>query len=125
MFDPDTEVGSLAFSFPDGQTFPTSELQKQMVLDAPGFFSGVRSKLDFLPFIPAPAPHPFTPLNLQRDVARIRNFYAQSGFIGTDVRYEVTYDEKDDEVAVDMIVSEGRPIILRSVSVVTCAGART
>ncbi len=53
-------------------------------------------------------------LDLQRDVARIRRFYAENGFIGTDIRYEVDFDAKNDRVAIDMIVTEGRAIRVRT-----------
>lgn len=119
VFDDRTQVGSLHFSFPDGRSFSDASLRDHMVLGAPGRLAGVQDALSFLPFVSDPAPHPFDPLDLQRDVARIRRFYEESGFIGTDVRYEVDFDAKHDRVAIDIIVSEGRPIRVRAVRIAT------
>lgn len=122
VFDPSTKVASIDFSFPNGRTFDEDELLEQMALGSPGWLDGVRGTLSFLPLVSAPPPYLFAPLDLQRDVARLRMFYARSGFLDTDVRYEVEYDEDDNAVDVDMIVAEGRPIVLRSLEVVTTDG---
>jgi len=122
VFDDRTQVGSLHFTFPDGRSFPESRLLAHMVLSPPGPLSGVQDALSFLPFISDPRPHPFTVLDLQRDVARIRRFYAENGFIGTDIRYEVDFDAKNDRVAIDMIVTEGRAIRVRTLRFTTPDG---
>jgi outer membrane protein insertion porin family len=122
VFDDATQVRSIDFVFPEGRTFPDVRLLEHMVLAAPGWLSRLHGALAFLPLVSDPAPHPFTPLDLQRDVARVRRFYAESGFIGSDVRYEVAFDEDDDRVEIDMIVTEGRPIRVRSLEITTPEG---
>jgi outer membrane protein insertion porin family len=122
VFDDRTQVGSLHFSFPNGRSFPDARLLDHMVLSAPGRLAGLQDALSFLPFVSDPAPHPFDLLDLQRDVARIRRFYEESGFIGTDVRYDVTFDARHDRVAIDMIVAEGHPIVVRAVRITTPEG---
>lgn len=123
VFDDHTQVGSIHFEFPDGRSFSDDRLLQHMVLGAPGFLARVHGALSFLPLVGDPAPHPFTPLDLQRDVARLRRFYAESGFIGTDVRYEVAFNEDENRVDIDLIVTEGRPIRVRSLSITAPDGA--
>lgn len=122
VFDAGTQVASIDFHFPNGRTFSDDELLEHMVLEAPGFLGKLRRRLAFLPLVSAPEGYPFSPLDLQRDVARLRRFYAESGFLDTDVRYEVDFDSEANRVDVDMILSEGRPITLRSVRTVTSEG---
>ena len=122
VFDDRTQVGSIDFVFPDGRTYTDERLLEHMVLAAPSWASRLHGALAFLPLVGHPAPHPFTPLDLQRDVARLRRFYAENGFIGTDVRYEVEFDSDHDRVAIDLIVTEGRPIRVRSLRITTPDG---
>ena len=115
VFDDGTSVGSIAFDFVDTHTLSTSALETQIELSAPGALAGLRSTLSFLPFVPDVGPHPFGVLPLQRDVVRLRRYYEQNGFIGTTVRYEVTYDEEANEVAVTFVIDEGEAITLTAV----------
>jgi outer membrane protein insertion porin family len=79
--------------------------------------------LAFLPFVSKPGPHPFDPLNLQRDVARLREFYRRSGFPEASIRYEVALDEERNRVDVQFLISEGRPLTLAAVSYSGPAGS--
>ncbi|HKP28275.1 MAG TPA: POTRA domain-containing protein, partial [Gemmatimonadales bacterium] len=117
VFDEDTEVRSVRFVFPDTRTFEEVELERAIGIRGRGAFYGIRDALSWLPLVPDPAAHPFAPLELQYDVARLRRFYAESGFLGTDVRYEVRYRDKDNVVDVDLIIREGRPVVVRSIAV--------
>lgn len=101
--DSDTEVRALRFTFTDHQTFSTDRLLDRMALRAPGAF-------DFLPFIGADA-HPFSPLELQRDVARIRRYYQRSGFPDATIDYEIAHDGADNRVSVTFLVTEGDPTL--------------
>ncbi len=122
VFDAATQVRSLHFEFPSGRSFPVSELKLEMALSAPGALYSIRRLLAILPLVPDPPPHPFTPLELQRDVARLRRFYADAGFLGTGVHYDVAFDRSHNAVRIRMIVDEGRPVIVRSIAVQTSAG---
>ena len=120
LFDDSTQVADIDFRFLDGRTFETSRLREEMVLSAPGPLAGLQRRLGFLPFVPSVGPYPFTPLELQRDVARLRNLY--SGFIDTGISYEVEYDDAENQVDVVMVIDEGRPVSIRSVELVTPEG---
>ncbi len=122
VFDAGTQVGSLDFTFPQGRTFSDDRLKSQMALGAPGLLSQLHGALSVLPFVSQPPRHSFTPLMLQRDVARLRRFYAEHGFLHTRVRYRVAYDAQDDRVAVHMVVDEGRAVTVRSFRITTPDG---
>jgi len=117
VFDEATEVRSLDFRFTDGGTFGNSRLQRQIVLTARGRLYGIREALTFLPFVDAPMPHPFGLLDLQSDVARLRGFYQDAGFIGTQIRYEIAFHAEDNVVDVDFVITEGRAITVRAITI--------
>jgi outer membrane protein insertion porin family len=109
VFDKDTEVRSVRFVFPDTRTFEEVKLERAIGIRGRGALYGIRDALSVIPLVPDPSAHPFALLELQYDVARLRRFYAESGFLETDVRYEVRYQDKDNVVDVDLIIREGRP----------------
>ena len=76
---------------------------------------GLRRTLGFLPFITPVGEHPFRPLELQRDVARLRNIYTRYGYLDAKVDYDVRYDAKEDLTAVTFQIEEGPPVLLRAV----------
>jgi outer membrane protein insertion porin family len=122
VFDARTQVRSIGFRFLDGNRIAKSRLEEQLVLSDRGRLAGLREKLAFLPLISAPGPAPFSPIELQRDVARLRDFYSEAGFIETAISYEVEYDEADNEVSIQFVIDEGRPITLESIAVRLAAG---
>lgn len=122
VFDDATEVATIAFRFPNGRSIPTSRIRNEIVLTARGGMTGLRDAFSFLPLVPEVGTHPFDILELQRDVARIRRLYAESGFLGTQVRYEVEFRDDENRVEIAFIIDEGRPILLRSIGVTTMDG---
>lgn len=123
LLNGETEVRSIRFSFLDSETFPESRLLDQIGLTERGWAYGPSKSLAFLPFISKPEPHPFDPLSLQRDVARIREFYRGAGFPEVVVRYEVKLDQEKNLVDVEFRISEGRPRTLISLVYTTSSGA--
>ncbi|MHB1327675.1 MAG: BamA/OMP85 family outer membrane protein [Gemmatimonadales bacterium] len=117
VFDEDTEVRSLRFEFTTSKTFDEGQLKEQLALSGRGAFYGIRSALAVLPVVSPPAPHPFAPLDLQRDVARLRRFYADQGFLETRIWYEVEYNDDNNTVDVVLFIEEGRPILIRSITI--------
>ncbi len=57
-----------------------------------------------LPVVPGPAPRPFSPLELQKDVVRLRRAYARSGFVEATIRYDVVKDEKKNLLDITFVV---------------------
>ena len=122
LVGPRTEVKSIEFRFKGTQTLPEEDLRRKIALTARGGMVGIRRFFRFLPFVPRVGVHPFDPLELQRDVVRLRNHYHRSGFRKADVKYDVSYDAKPDLVQVVYVIEEGPPLLVRSLRFVGDSG---
>jgi outer membrane protein insertion porin family len=114
LVGPRTEVKSIEFRFKGKRTLAEQDLRPKIALTARGGMVGIRRFFGFLPFVPPVGVHPFDPLELQRDVIRLRNHYYRSGFRKADVKYDVRYDAKADLVQVAYVIDEGPPLLVRS-----------
>jgi outer membrane protein assembly factor BamA len=111
---PATEVRSIQFRFAGTETLETGMLREHLALTERGGMVGLRKLLGFLPFVPPVGVHPFNPLEMQRDVIRLRHLYRESGFLHADVDYEVEYDAEPDLIDVTYVIDEGPPTLIRS-----------
>jgi outer membrane protein insertion porin family len=80
LVGPRTEVKSIEFRFKGKQTLAEADLRTRIALTERGGMVGLRRFFGFLPFVSPVGVHPFDPLELQRDVVRLRNHYRRSGF---------------------------------------------
>jgi outer membrane protein insertion porin family len=112
---PGTQVKSIAFRFTGGRTFEEADLRPHIALTERGGMVGLRRALGWLPFISPVGDHPFRPIELQRDVVRLRNIYVRSGFLDAKVDYDVRYDAEEDLAEVTFLIEEGPPLLLREV----------
>jgi outer membrane protein assembly factor BamA len=110
---PATEVRSIAFRYAGTETLGEETLREQVALTSRGGMVGLRRFFGFLPFVPPVGEHPFDPLELQRDVIRLRNLYHESGFPRAEVSYDVRYDAEPDLIDVTYVVDEKEPLLLR------------
>lgn len=110
---PETQVSSIEFRFVGDQTLGEKDLRPHIALTERGGMVGLRRVFGFLPFVTPVGEHPFEPLELQRDVVRLRNIYVRYGFLEVGVDYEVTYDAEEDLVDVTFVIEQGPPIRLR------------
>lgn len=109
-----TEVASLRFRFVDGRSFSESRLRLRLVTTAPGFARRVANRLAFLPFVSAVYPS-FNPVELQRDMVRLTNFYRDNGFLSPFVDYPASqFDASKNRIHVLITVREGPPLIVKS-----------
>jgi outer membrane protein insertion porin family len=114
--DDETEVRGLSFRFIDSQTFSTDRLQGQIATAAPSLLDRVQSTASVLPFVTAPR-HPFDPVTLQKDVVRLRRFYAQNGFLKTEIDYPASQlDTTSNSIRVIFSIREGPPVRVRDVA---------
>ena len=113
---PRTEVRSIEFRHAGTATIPEETLREQIALTARGGMVGLRRLFGFLPFVTPVGEHPFDPLELQRDVIRLRNLYRESGFLRAEVSYEVRYDAEPDLIDVAYVIEEGAPLLLRELT---------
>jgi outer membrane protein assembly factor BamA len=111
-----TEVRSIAFRYDDANGLREADLRSRISLTSQGSMVGLRRFLGFLPFVPPVGAHPFDPLELQRDVVRLRDRYHEAGYPKAGVLYEVEYHEKPDVVDVTFVIHEGPEVKLRSVT---------
>jgi len=115
---PATEVRKIEFQFRgENQAFTDKQLRPHIALTARGGLVGIRRALSFI--LGPVGNHPFRPLELQRDVVRLRNIYTRSGYLDAKIDYDVQYDAKDDLVEVAFLVDQGPPLRLRSVRYIT------
>jgi outer membrane protein insertion porin family len=111
---PKTQVKSVEFRFKGTHTLNEEDLRKQIALTAQGGMVGVRRFFGLLPFVPPVGVHPFDPLELQRDVVRLRNHYHRSGFQKARVSYDVRYNAESDLMRVAYVIDEGPPLLVHS-----------
>ena len=105
--DAETEVRALRFQFVNGRTFDVEQLKAQIALKAPG------KTLRLLSVFKKKS-YPFSPIELQRDVARLRRFYKQNGFPQAWVDYTIQLDTLNNRIAITLNIDEGPPLIIRN-----------
>ncbi|MGH7681344.1 MAG: BamA/OMP85 family outer membrane protein [Candidatus Eiseniibacteriota bacterium] len=115
---PDAEVRSIEFHFTGPHELRPDELSDQIATTGPGTLHRLHATVAWIPFVPDPAQHPFDPYVLQEDIARLRRYYRQQGFLAARVDYEVKADEDRHLVSVRIDVEEGEPLRLRSLALV-------
>jgi outer membrane protein insertion porin family len=109
-----TQVRSVRFRFVDGHLFDAERLANEMVTRGPGFFERLRRRLAFLPLVSEPD-LPFEPVELQRDMERLRRFYRRNGFLQPSIDYPVSqFDASSNRIGVIVTVREGPPLTVRN-----------
>jgi outer membrane protein insertion porin family len=110
-----TQLRSIEF---DGRrSFSEDELRKLLAESTLGKRTTLRGWFDFLPFVDPVEPAPFEPLELQRDVVRIREYYQRNGFPSAEVRYTLEHDTAKDLLDVRFVITEGRELDLASLTI--------
>jgi outer membrane protein assembly factor BamA len=105
-----TEVSKIDFRLEPGRAVPESDLRGVIVLKGRSNADAITSFFSWLPFVTRPEPRIFSPVELQRDLARIRAAYAASGYPEADAHYEVTKDDRKNRVAITFVVNAGTPL---------------
>ena len=115
---PDAQVGSVGFRFPRTQSFSTVELTSHLAVKARGSLYDFRRILGKLPLIPSPGRFVFDPIELQKDVVRLRRFYGRAGYLEPRVDYEVRTNRPGSLVNIVFVIDEGprSPFVLWSSS---------
>ena len=113
----ETTIRGISFRFTETSTFDEDRLTQEMATKGPGVFNEWKRKLDFLPFVSA-QDFPFDPVELQRDVIRLRRFYDRNGFPNAKVDYPASqFRLSDNSIQVIFTIAEGRPLRVDSVLV--------
>jgi len=115
---PGTEVRQITFDFQGEHKLTEAELKSQLALTPRPSAIFLHKILGWFPLIGPVGAHPFDPLELQRDVVRLRSLYQRNGYLQSQVHYDVRYDADKDLVDITYHVSEGAPLVLHSLKFV-------
>lgn len=108
--DDETTVRGIAFRFPETQTFGAGRLQDEIFTQAPSMLDRIRKAL---PLMGSPE-YQFDPVELQRDVVRLRRFYQRNGFLHPRIDYPASQlDTTSNSIRVIFTVWEGPPLIIQ------------
>jgi len=110
---PNTQVRGIEFRFLGEAAFTEKDLRPHIALTDRGSLVGLRRLFGWLPLLSSVGNHPFKPVELQRDVVRLRNIYVRAGFLDAKVDYDVRYDAEEDLVEITFVIEQGPPIELR------------
>jgi outer membrane protein insertion porin family len=110
--DANTQVRTLDFRFTTTQSFKEDDLRARISLTQRGSFTGLREFFSFLPMVEPVGEHPFDPVELQKDVVRLRSLYRRAGFRNTGVSYEFSLDPLENLIDITFVIDEGDPILL-------------
>jgi outer membrane protein insertion porin family len=114
-----TTIRAISFRFIDTQTFEEKQLRAQMVLQAPSGWDRLKS---WLPFF-SPKRYPFDPIELARDVVRLRRFYARNGFPQAEITYPASQlDTVHNTIHIVLSIREGAPLVIQDVGFYTPEG---
>jgi len=113
---PDAEVRSIEFRFTGPHELYPDELASLMATTAPGTLDRIQSAVAWVPFVPDPEHHPFRPVTLQEDIARLRLYYRRQGFLDAHVDYQVETDRERQNIRVIVLVEEGEPLRVRTLT---------
>jgi outer membrane protein insertion porin family len=119
----DAQVTSVGFRFGGTSSFSDGELAAQLAVKGRGSLYPVRRWLGELPLIPSPGAYRFDPVEVQKDVVRLRRFYQRSGFIQPRIDYEIRLDRNGALAGVVYHIDEGPWLRLRTLDV--SPGGRT
>ena len=119
---PKTEVRSISFRFEDKNDLREDDLRTRISLTPQGSMVGLRRFFGFLPFVRPVGAHPFDPLELQRDVIRLRNRFHKAGYPKAQVKYDVAYHSKKDVVDVSFVIRAGPPVMVDSLDFIGDSG---
>ena len=98
-------------------------LREQIGLTDQGTLRSLRRALAFVSLLPPVGSNPFVPVEMARDVLRLERFYQQQGFASADADWHVELDTARNVVDVTYSISEGPPLVIRSLAFVTAEGA--
>ena len=117
LIDKNTTVSAISFKFVDSQTFEDSRLKEQLATLEPVFVDKLKR---LIPFVGNRRVYPFNPIELQRDVARLRRYYRQNGFLRSTISYPASQlNTEKNKIHVIFTVNEGPPLTIQNVGFYT------
>lgn len=126
MIDENTTVRGVNFRFEDTQTFSEKELRELLATQGPNGWDRAKAVGRRIPLLGSllwkPTVYPLDPLEVQRDVVRLRKFYRLNGFLQTRIRYPASQlDTASNTIRVIYSITEGEPLRVRRVTLTAFA----
>jgi outer membrane protein insertion porin family len=113
---PKTQVRSISFDFKNEGEVREGDIRSRIALTPQGSLVGLRKFFQWIPFVPKVGAHLFDPIELARDVIRVRRYYQASGYPKAQVHYDAQYEAKKDVVDLTFVVNAGPPLMRRSLT---------
>ncbi len=107
-----TTVRDISFKFVDGNPFSEDALENQIWHKEPSFWDKV---MRILPFVSMPD-YPFNPVELQKDVRRLRLYHQRNGFLDPSIDYPASQvDTSANKIRIIFTIRHGPPLIIQDV----------
>ncbi len=121
MVNEETRVRGVRFQFADTQSFNEDLFKPFLANQDLTFFERLSRRLDHAPLIGllvSGAPlQPLVPIEVQKDVVRLRAFYRANGFLFTQVDYPASQlDTVSNTIRLIYTITEGPPLLVRGVT---------
>ena len=117
--DDETTVTGISFQFDRTRTFPDKQLLQHLGTTGPGFWDQVKRVLPFL----SPKSYPLLPVEVQRDVVRLRQFYDVNGYPHAEIHYARSkFDVERNKIHLIFAINEGPPIIVTDIIFLSADG---
>ena len=105
-----TTIDKISFVFRGSRTFDDETLRQEIVLRERNFRDRMN---EVLPFRKS-NPRFLNPIELQRDVVRLRNFYQLNGFLAPEIEYSSSrLDTSENDIHIIFQLREGPPMIIQ------------
>ncbi|HEX8384870.1 MAG TPA: POTRA domain-containing protein, partial [Rubricoccaceae bacterium] len=110
LVNDETQVGTVGFRFVDTRTLDVAQLRLQIATKQPGLVARIKRRVGF----GDPGVFPFRPVEVQKDVVRLRRYYARNGFPRAEVDYEARLDSSRNLASVTFVIAEGPPRLIEA-----------
>jgi outer membrane protein insertion porin family len=117
LVDDRTVVRSLRFEVSGDDVLGDARRVGRMATRGPTALARFQNRLAWLPLVRSAAPPPFDPIELQRDMVRLRRFYREQGFPGARIDYRAALDEADNALDLTVDIDPGAPRVLAGVDI--------
>lgn len=118
-----TTVSRISFRFPETRSFEPEQLKAQLATTDPTWWHRLKETrgLRWLPI--ARVTHLFSPIDLQKDVVRLRKFYNRNGFLQPRIDYPASeLDTTNNTIRIIFTIREGPPLAISTIDFVTPDG---
>lgn len=118
-----TTVRRISFRFPETRSFEAENLKAQLATTDPTWWQRLKRRPGFRWLPISRGTHPFNPIDLQKDVVRLRKFYNRNGFLEPRIDYPASaLDTTSNAIHIIFTIREGPPLAIAEINFVTREG---